>query len=82
MPQNGCFLLTIFRGRVKDNLTVRQFLPVMKAFIVLNWGSVMGANGDIRVLALANALNGQEAWEIKKTDDKTYLEIDSGMGWS
>jgi hypothetical protein len=40
----------------------------------------MGANGDIRVFASANALNNQEASEIFKIDDKTYSEIDLGIG--
>jgi hypothetical protein len=42
----------------------------------------MGANGDIRVFASANALKGQEASEIFKTDDKTYWDTDLGMGYS
>lgn len=42
----------------------------------------MGANVNIKILALANAVTGQEEWEFWKTDDKTYSEIDSGMGWS
>ena len=40
----------------------------------------MGANGDKRVFASANVLNGQEASQILKTDDKLYSEIASGMG--
>jgi hypothetical protein len=42
----------------------------------------MGVNRDIQFLALANALYGQEAWEIKRIDDKMYTEIDLGMRWS
>jgi hypothetical protein len=42
----------------------------------------MGTNGDTEVFASANALNNQEASEISKTDDKTYSEIDLGMGYS
>ena len=42
----------------------------------------MGANGDIRLLALANTLYCVEEWEMKKTDDKMYTEIGSGMGWT
>jgi hypothetical protein len=52
----------------------------MKMFIVLNWWSVMGTNGIIRVLASANAQTGQEAWVILKTDYKIYSKIDLGMG--
>jgi hypothetical protein len=63
MSKNGCFSETIFWGRDTENFTLGKFLQVMKVFIVLNWWSVMGTNGDIRVLSLANALTGQEEWE-------------------
>jgi len=61
IPKNGCLLATIFRCRVTKNVTVGKLLHTMKVFIILNWRSVIGSNGNIKVSALENALHSQEA---------------------